>query len=40
SEWTLSTEGQLLNTLDQLQTYEHIPEGATGYYSPATLLGL
>lgn len=32
--------GQLLNTLGQLQTYEHIPEGATGYYSPAALLGL
>ena len=30
--------GQLLNTLGQVQTYEHIPEGATGYYSPAALL--
>lgn len=32
--------GQLLNTLGQVQTYEHIQEGATGYYSPAALLGL
>ena len=31
--------GQLLNTLGQVQTYEHIPEGALGYYSPAALLG-
>ncbi len=30
--------GQLLNTLGQMQTYEHIPEGATGYYAPAALL--
>lgn len=32
--------GQLLNTLGQVQTYEHIQEGAIGYYSPAALLGL
>lgn len=32
--------GQLLNTLGQMQTYEHIPEGATGYYAPAALLSL
>ena len=31
--------GQLLNTLGQVQTYEHIPEGAVGHYSPAALLG-
>ena len=31
--------GQLLNTLGQIQTYEHIPDGATGYYVPAALLG-
>lgn len=30
--------GQLLNTLGQVQTYEHIQEGATGYYSPSALL--
>jgi len=32
--------GQLLNTLGQVQTYEHIQEGAIGYYSLAALLGL
>ena len=31
--------GQLLNTLGQVQTYEHIPQGATGHYVPAALLG-
>ena len=31
--------GQLLNTLGQVQTYEHIQQGATGYYVPAALLG-
>ncbi len=31
--------GQLLNTLGQVQTYEHIPQGATGHYEPAALLG-
>ena len=30
--------GQLLNTLGQVQTYEHIPQGATGHYVPAALL--
>ncbi len=32
--------GQLLNTLGQVQTYEHIQNGAIGFYSPAALLGL
>ena len=31
--------GQLLNTLGQVQTYEHIPDGATGYYVAAARLG-
>ena len=31
--------GQLLNTLGQVQTYEHIPDGATGHYVAAGLLG-
>ena len=31
--------GQLLNTLGQVQTYEHVPEGATGRYAQAALLG-
>ena len=31
--------GQLLNTLGQVQTYEHVPEGVTGHYVPAALLG-
>ena len=31
--------GQLLNTLGQIQTYEHVPDGATGHYVPAALLG-
>ena len=31
--------GQLLNTLGQVQTYEHVPDGATGYYVAAGLLG-
>lgn len=31
--------GQLLNTLGQVQTYEHIPQGATGHYVQAALLG-
>ena len=31
--------GQLLNTLGQVQTYEHIPQGATGHYAAAALLG-
>ena len=31
--------GQLLNTLGQVQTYEHVPEGATGHYMPSALLG-
>ena len=31
--------GQLLNTLGQVHTYEHIPDGATGHYVPAALLG-
>ena len=31
--------GQLLNTLGQVQTYEHIPDCATGHYVPAALLG-
>ena len=31
--------GQLLNTLGQVQTYEHIPQGATGHYQRAVLLG-
>ncbi len=31
--------GQLLNTLGQVQTYEHIQDGATGRYVPAALLG-
>ena len=30
--------GQLSNTLGPIQTYEHIPANATGYYSPAALL--
>ena len=32
--------GQLLNTLGQVQTYEHIPQGATGHYLQAALLGI
>ena len=32
--------GQLLNTLGQVQTYEHISQGATGHYLPAALLGI
>ena len=31
--------GQLLNTLGQVQTYEHVPDGATGYYVAAGMLG-
>lgn len=31
--------GQLLNTLGQVQTYEHVQDGATGRYVPAALLG-
>lgn len=31
--------GQLLNTLGAVQTYEHIQDGATGYYRPAASLG-
>ena len=31
--------GQLLNILRQVQTYEHVPERATGRYVPAALLG-
>ena len=31
--------GQLLNTLGQVQTYEHVPDGATGHYVVAGLLG-
>ena len=30
--------GQLLNTLGEVQTYEHIQEGAIGHYRPAALL--
>lgn len=30
--------GQLLNTLGVVHTYEHIPDGATGYYRPAASL--
>ena len=31
--------GQLLNTLGPVQTYEHIPDSATGHYDAAGLLG-
>lgn len=31
--------GQLLNTLGPVQTYEHIPDSATGHYRAAALLG-
>ena len=31
--------GQLFNTLGPVQTYEHIPNDATGKYKTATVLG-
>lgn len=30
--------GQLLNTLGPVQTYEHVPDSATGHYRPAAML--
>lgn len=32
--------GQLLNTLGPIQTYEHIPDTATGHYRPAAMLNM